>query len=116
MDTKKRNVVTENSAFQYFDATDVQSDALVVPAAVTFTYNHARDDRVLDYKARFSYPGKLLVPGIHYNLEDLSVYVAVRDAVRLLLSIRARLGLTPHHLESKSRSYMKTNQDRGNSI
>lgn len=92
----------EFRTFQYVNATDVPADALVVPAVVTFTYKHAPDGTVLDYKARFPYPGNRLVPGMHYNPEELAMYAADRDAVRLLLTISARLGLTAQHLDLKS--------------
>eukprot|EP00171_Calliarthron_tuberculosum_P007386 IDg7386t1 len=93
--------------FAYIPAHTVPSTAIKAKLVTTLRYKFDRAGQVADYKARLSYPGNRLVPGIHYLDAKASAFAADKDTMRLLMAMCPMRKLYYIMLISKTLSCMR---------
>lgn len=74
---------------------------------LNFEYNRNTDGKLIERKARFALRGDMMEPDIHFDPPKISVPMADKAAVRLLISIVAQKRWKMEHMGMKS-SYIHT--------
>ena len=99
---KQRRTLEHFHTFEYIPLHKVPPGTIIHRAVISFTYKYNRRGEITGYKARFAFPGNRLQPGIDYNPEQLSVYTADRDTIRLLLAVVAQRKMRVYHIDLTS--------------
>ena len=88
--------------FEYVNCASLPADTKLVPLVTIYTFKYSDIRKLTEYKARLSCPGNRPLPNSQYNPQQLSAYIAERDAIRLLIAMATIKRLDLRHMDLKS--------------